>query len=108
MSKYRKYGLDERNKAGTRMSDLMRAYGAHNEEELDRRLRDKYYSLHLDPLTDEEFKNLKDTEYVDESKLYVPIAPIDGCPKGEYMVHGFERKDGTYVKSYCAKKPRRK
>lgn len=105
MSKYRKYSLEERNKAGTRTSDLMRAYGAHNEEELDRRLRDKYDSLHLGSLTDEEFKNLKDTEYVDESKLY---APIGGCPKGKYMVHGFERKDGTYVKSYCAKKPRRK
>lgn len=61
MSKYRKYGLDERNKAGIRTSDLMRSYGAHNEEELDRRLRDKYNSLHLGPLTDEEFKNLKGT-----------------------------------------------
>ncbi len=105
MSKYRKYGLNERNKAGTRTSDLMRAYGVRNEEDFDRRLRDKYNSLHLGPLTDEKFKNLKDTEYVDESKLY---APIGGCPKGQYMVHGFERKDGTYVRSHCAKKPRRK
>ena len=97
--------LDERNKAQTRKSDLMLAYGVNNEEELDRRLRDKYDSLGLGPLTDEKFKNLKDTEYVDEKKLY---APIGGCPKGEYMVHGFERKDGTYVQSHCAKKPRRK
>lgn len=96
--------LDERNKAGTRKSDLMRAYGAHNEEELDRRLRDKYNSLGLGSLTDEKFKNLKDTESVDERKLY---APIGGCPKGEHMVHGFERKDGTYVKAHCAKNPRR-
>ena len=79
----------------------MRAYGAHNEEELDRKLRDKYNALRLGPLTDEEFKNLKDTEYGDAENPFSSDNERECREQGKVYVRGHYTRKGEWVRGYC-------